>query len=91
LPSEAEWECAALTQPDFQWGEVWEWTASRFVPFPGFVAHPYRDYSAPWFHQRYVLRGASRATSPRMVHPRYRNYFTPERNDIHMGFRCCAP
>jgi iron(II)-dependent oxidoreductase len=54
------------------------------------VAHPYRDYSAPWFGERYVLRGASRATSPRMAHPRYRNYFTPERNDIHMGFRSCA-
>ena len=39
---------------------------------------------------RYVLRGASRATSPRMAHPRYRNYFTPERNDIHSGFRSCA-
>jgi gamma-glutamyl hercynylcysteine S-oxide synthase len=90
LPSEAEWEIAALTQPGFHWGQVWEWTASRFLPYPGFVAHPYRDYSAPWFGERYVLRGASRATSPRMAHPRYRNYFTPERNDIHGGFRSCA-
>jgi EgtB-related family protein len=90
LPSEAEWEMAALTQPGFHWGQVWEWTASRFLPYPGFVAHPYRDYSAPWFGDRYVLRGASRATSPRMAHPRYRNYFPPERNDIHGGFRSCA-
>jgi formylglycine-generating enzyme required for sulfatase activity len=37
-----------------------------------------------------VLRGASRATSPRMAHPRYRNFFAPERNDIHSGFRSCA-
>lgn len=90
LPTEAEWEAAALTQTGFHWGQVWEWTASRFLPYPGFVAHPYRDYSAPWFGERYVLRGASRATSPRMAHPRYRNYFTPERNDIHAGFRSCA-
>jgi EgtB-related family protein len=90
LPTEAEWEAAALTQPGFHWGQVWEWTASRFLPYPGFVAHPYRDYSAPWFGERYVLRGASQATSPRMAHPRYRNYFTPERNDIHGGFRSCA-
>ncbi len=90
LPTEAEWELAACTQPEFRWGQVWEWTASRFLPYPGFAAHPYRDYSAPWFGERYVLRGASRATSPRMAHPRYRNYFTPERNDIHMGFRSCA-
>jgi iron(II)-dependent oxidoreductase len=74
----------------FHWGQVWEWTASRFLPYPGFAAHPYRDYSAPWFGERYVLRGASRATSPRLAHPRYRNYFTPERNDLHNGFRSCA-
>ena len=90
LPTEAEWEVAAVTRTDFRWGEVWEWTASRFLPFPGFVPHPYRDYSAPWFGDRYVLRGDSRATSPRMTHPRYRNFFTPERNDMHNGFRSCA-
>ena len=90
LPSEAEWEIAALTQPDFRWGQVWEWTASRFEPYPGFAPHPYRDYSAPWFGERYVLRGASRATSPRMAHPRYRNFFTPDRDDVHNGFRSCA-
>ena len=90
LPTEAEWEAAAMTQAGFVWGQVWEWTASRFLPYPGFVAHPYRDYSAPWFGDRYVLRGASRATSPRMAHPRYRNFFLPERNDIPNGFRSCA-
>ena len=90
LPTESEWELAAVTQQRFAWGQVWEWTASRFLPYPGFVTHPYRDYSAPWFGERYVLRGASRATSARMAHPRYRNFFTPERNDIHNGFRSCA-
>ncbi len=90
LPTEAQWEQAAMTRPEFDWGEVWEWTASTFNPYPGFVAHPYLDYSAPWFGDRPVLRGASRATSKRMAHPRYRNYFTPERNDIHAGFRTCA-
>jgi len=90
LPTEAQWECAAVTQPDFCWGEVWEWTASAFAPYPGFVAHPYQDYSAPWFDSRPVLRGASVATADRMAHPRYRNYFTAERNDIHAGFRTCS-
>jgi iron(II)-dependent oxidoreductase len=90
LPTEAEWECAALTQPSFAWGDAWEWTSSRFAPFAGFVAHPYRDYSLFGFEEhRYVLKGASRATDPRMAHPRYRNYFTPERNDVHTGFRSC--
>ncbi len=91
LPTESQWECAAMTQPDFCWGEVWEWTASAFAAYPGFVAHPYKDYSAPWFDSRPVLRGASVATADRMAHPKYRNYFTAERNDVHAGFRTCLP
>jgi iron(II)-dependent oxidoreductase len=90
LPVEAEWECAALSAPGFQWGDVWEWTASPFEPYPGFRAHPYRDYSQPWFGSRRVLRGACYATSPALAHPRYRNFFEPHRRDIFAGFRSCA-
>ena len=91
LPTEAEWECAACSAPDaFRWGDVWEWTGSQFEPFPGFEPHPYRDYSAPWFDGRPVLRGASHCTQPRMRHPRYRNFFTAARNDVPAGFRSCA-
>jgi gamma-glutamyl hercynylcysteine S-oxide synthase len=90
LPSEAEWEHAALAAgPDFAWGEVWEWTASAFAPYPGFTPHPYRDYSAPWFDGRPVLRGASVHTQARMRHPRYRNFYTAERCDVLAGFRSC--
>jgi len=71
-------------------GNVWEWTASDFVPFPGFAADPYEDYSRPWFHTRKVLRGGSFATSARLARPLYRNFFTPERNDVIAGFRTCA-
>ena len=90
LPTEAEWEVAAQRAPGFEWGHVWEWTASAFAPFPGFAAHPYADYSAPWFDGRPVLKGACGATSPRMRHPQYRNFFTPERSDIFSGFRSVA-
>lgn len=91
LPTEAEWECAACTRPEaFRWGDVWEWTASPFAPFPGFQPHPYRDYSAPWFDGRPVLRGASHCTQPRMSHPGYRNFFPATRNDVPAGFRSCA-
>lgn len=90
LPTEAEWECAAMTDANFTWGEVWEWTANTFEPYPNFVAHAYADYSEPWFGTRQVLRGASKATSERMLHPKYRNFFPPDRSDIYAGFRSCA-
>jgi gamma-glutamyl hercynylcysteine S-oxide synthase len=140
LPTEAEWEAAAVGEPSatglclanvkrrWPWGEaapsaeranlgfafdgpldvaacaagdsafgcrqmignVWEWTASDFVPFPGFSADPYEDYSQPWFNTRKVLRGGSFATSARLARPLYRNFFTPERNDVIAGFRTCA-
>ncbi|MDB5753100.1 MAG: hypothetical protein JWP65_3521 [Ramlibacter sp.] len=91
LPDEAEWERAAVTAPGgFRWGDAWEWTASPFTPYPGFRPHPYRDYSAPWFDGRPVLRGASFMTQPRMRHPRYRNFFPAWRNDVSAGFRSCA-
>ncbi|MDZ4160445.1 MAG: SUMF1/EgtB/PvdO family nonheme iron enzyme, partial [Burkholderiales bacterium] len=90
LPTEAEWVCAAQTAPGFGWGEVWEWTASAFAPFPGFVPHPYRDYSAPWFDGRPVSKGFCASTAYGMTHVHYRNYFTPERRDIFAGFRSAA-
>jgi ergothioneine biosynthesis protein EgtB len=91
LPSEAEWECAACTAgAAFRWGDVWEWTASAFAPHPGFVPHPYRDYSVPWFDGRPVLKGASHCTQARMRHPKYRNFFETGRSDVPAGFRSCA-
>lgn len=72
-------------------GNVWEWTASKFGPFPGFRADLYQDYSQPWFPEgRHVLRGGAWATRSRLIHNTYRNFFTPERRDIFAGFRTCA-
>jgi len=71
-------------------GNVWEWTASDFLPFAGFAADPYKDYSQPWFGTRKVLRGGGWATSARIARPAYRNFFTPDRSDVFAGFRTCA-
>jgi iron(II)-dependent oxidoreductase len=86
LPTEAEWTHAADAM---QWGEVWEWTASTFSPFPGFSADPYADYSQPWFGTHKVLKGASFATPRRLVHPAFRNFFMAGRGDVFAGFRTC--
>ena len=71
-------------------GNVWEWTASDFLPFAGFAADPYKDYSQPWFGTRKVLRGGCWSTSARIARPSYRNFFTSDRNDVFAGFRTCA-
>lgn len=71
-------------------GNVWEWTSSDFLPFAGFAADPYKDYSQPWFGSRKVLRGGCWATSARIARPAYRNFFTPDRRDVFAGFRTCA-
>ena len=71
-------------------GNVWEWTATTFQPYPGFAADPYADYSVPWFGDHQVLRGGSFATRSRLVHSRWRNFYRPERSDMFAGFRTCA-
>jgi iron(II)-dependent oxidoreductase len=71
-------------------GNVWEWTASDFLPYPGFVVDPYKQYSKPWFGCRKVLRGGCWMTRTRMLRPTWRNYFTPNRRDVFAGFRTCA-
>ena len=92
LPAEVEWEAAAHqgASRGFRWGDVWEWTASTFRPYPGFHAGPFHDYSEPCFGSHKVLRGASFATRGRMRHPKARNYCLPERDELFAGFRSCA-
>jgi len=86
LPTEAEWEKAA-PQLDAV-GAVWEWTSSHFTGYPGFTAHPYREYSEVFFGDRYrVLRGGSIATHPRVASTHFRNWDLPERRQLFAGVR----
>jgi iron(II)-dependent oxidoreductase len=71
-------------------GNVWEWTGSDFMPYPGFVADPYKEYSAPWFGTHKVLRGGCWATRARLLRNTWRNFYRPERRDTWAGFRTCA-
>jgi iron(II)-dependent oxidoreductase len=140
LPTEAEWEVAAASEPaslhgnttrqrrHFPWGDdsptgeranldwrvgglaevgaypegdsafgcrqmignVWEWTADDFQPYPGFIVDPYKEYSKPWFGTHKVLRGGCWATSALLIRNTWRNFYTPDRHDVWAGFRTCA-
>ncbi len=135
LPTEAEWEAAAASDPNltspkrrFPWGDappdatraqldgyalgccdvadlpdgdsacgcrqmignVWEWTADAFGPYPGFTPDPYRDYSQPWFGTHKVLRGGAWPTRARLLRNTWRNFYKPDRRDVWAGFRTCA-
>jgi iron(II)-dependent oxidoreductase len=67
---------------------VWEWTQSHFGGYPGFTAHPYREYSEVFFGEGYrVLRGGSWATSRRVATATFRNWDLPQRRQIFAGVR----
>jgi len=88
LPSEVEWERAAASGALGAINRVWEWTASEFDGYPGFVAHPYREYSEVFFARGYrVLRGASWATDARVASVHFRNWDLPQRRQIFAGVR----
>ena len=71
-------------------GNVWEWTADEFQPYPGFSVDPYKQYSEPWFGTHKVLRGGCWATSSLLIRNSWRNFYTPDRRDVWAGFRTCA-
>ncbi len=133
LPTEQEWEVAALWDPatgsmrSYPWGEapptslvanvdqlafdtspvgahpagtsalgctdmignVWEWTSSPFVGYPGYQTFPYPEYSEVFFGDEYrVLRGGSWASRSGAVRGTFRNWDYPIRRQIFSGFRC---
>jgi iron(II)-dependent oxidoreductase len=87
LPTEREWEAAHDDLAAV--GQVWEWTSSDFLAYPGFEAFPYPEYSEPFFGDEHkVLRGASWATHSRVARPSFRNWDLPQRRQIFAGLRC---
>jgi iron(II)-dependent oxidoreductase len=69
-------------------GDVWEWTSSRFVPWPGFSPMLYATYSEPFFGGDFrVLRGGSWAVGTSTIRPSFRNWDLPIRRQIFSGVR----
>ena len=132
LPTEAEWEKAALwndekkIKTEFPWGnekptkqhtnllesniwhccnvgsyengkssygcyqmigDVWEWTSSEFVGYPGFESG-FDEYNDKWFTNQKVLRGGSFGTPSKSIRGTYRNFFRLDERWMISGFRC---
>jgi ergothioneine biosynthesis protein EgtB len=68
-------------------GDVWEWTTSDYVPYPGFKTE-FNEYNDKWFVNQKVLRGGSFATPQSHIRSTYRNFFHAHERWMISGFRC---
>ena len=92
LPTEAQWECVAETEDGASLqrrGEVWEWTQSAYLPYPGFrvASGAVGEYNGKFMVNQMVLRGGSSATPVGHVRSSYRNFFPPQARWQFSGIR----
>ena len=100
LPSEAEWEWAASTDPPASFTSLpqaynilWQWTSSPYRPYPGFTpaAGAVGEYNGKFMTSQFVLRGSCFLTPAGHGRLTYRNFFPPASRWMAGGLRLARP